>query len=573
MVTRTVSMPKVYDKHLMDQSLSLLFQLANHPVIHLNEALEILAVNPQAHQILIPDLCVGAPIFTYFPGFSSAWLNAPTELRWFLKGNHREPASINGMELPEKKEWVIQFQLFSEKFVTDEKLCRFLCDYTGRIHWADQQFPATFETKLSPDLPLALDAVLEADFNDLLRKKKVVVLLKSPSGQRKTARIHITKIPLSLAHQPCYLGSILFIEQSAKSYIDPLLIQILHEETSGLAKVGGWYMHLGTGETHFTDVTRQIHELDSVEELHVGSGLDYYSTPEARQEITEKFGRLVQHGEPYDVELPFVTAKGRPIWVRTMGKAIVEEGITTAVYGAIQDVSQEHKSMEALSNHNERLSNFAHIVSHNLRSHTANLTSLIEAIEMETALQEKLALAALLKVPSQHLNNTISALNQVVTMPRTVQTALQPCLLLNHLKESLHALSPQIEEAGVEIRLSVDENIEVKAVPAFLEGICHNLLTNAVKYRDTSRPPFIEISAQEVDKEVKLWVRDDGLGIDMRKYGARIFGMYKTFHGNKDALGLGLFMTKNQVEAMHGKIELNSEVGVGTIVQIMLQKA
>ncbi len=574
MVDSTVPMPEVDRNKPMDNALRLLFALADQQVLHLNRAMEIAAMNPTAQTVLDEDDCLGAHVSSLFPGFSQDWFNTPKELRCFLVAGVRQPANLRGIRLPDKEEWVLQFQLLTEKFVPDEKLCRFLCDASGRLHWTDANFPTAFGTTLEEDQPLFADALFACSFADLVAQRKLVVLLKSQEEQRRTARIHLTKIPYTLSGEPCYLGSILFIEQSAKHHIDPALIQILHEETSGLAKVGGWYMHLGTGETHFTEVTRQIHELESSGDLHVGSGLNYFATPEAKAEITEKFGRLVQQGEAYDLELPFITAKGRHLWVRTMGKAIAEDGIITAVYGAIQDISEEHASMEALSNHNERLSNFAHIVSHNLRSHTANLSSLIEAIEIETDPTEKLALVALLKVPSAHLNTTINALNQVVTMPRTVQSGLQSCTLLNHLKQSLNVLAPQIEAAGVEVTLAVDEALQVWAVPAFLEGIWHNLITNAVKYRDPARPAVLEITAEAVaENKVRLRVRDNGLGIDMSKYGARIFGMYKTFHGNKDALGLGLFMTKNQVDAMNGKITLESEVGVGTVVEISLQKA
>ena len=48
--------------------------------------------------------------------------------------------------------------------------------------------------------------------------------------------------------------------------------------------------------------------------------------------------------------------------------------------------------------------------------------------------------------------------------------------------------------------------------------------------------------------------------------------MYKTFHGNKDARGIGLFITKNQIESMGGTIEVESEVGVGTKFRVKLLK-
>jgi signal transduction histidine kinase len=65
-----------------------------------------------------------------------------------------------------------------------------------------------------------------------------------------------------------------------------------------------------------------------------------------------------------------------------------------------------------------------------------------------------------------------------------------------------------------------------------------------------------------------LYIKDNGLGIDLEKHGNRLFGMYKTFHKNANARGLGLFITKNQIEAMNGMVEVESEVNVGTTFKI-----
>ena len=55
--------------------------------------------------------------------------------------------------------------------------------------------------------------------------------------------------------------------------------------------------------------------------------------------------------------------------------------------------------------------------------------------------------------------------------------------------------------------------------------------------------------------------KDNGLGINIEKNKHKLFGMYKTFHGNEDAKGIGLFIVKNQIEVMKGKIEVESEEG------------
>ncbi|MFX6182827.1 ATP-binding protein, partial [Acinetobacter baumannii] len=79
---------------------------------------------------------------------------------------------------------------------------------------------------------------------------------------------------------------------------------------------------------------------------------------------------------------------------------------------------------------------------------------------------------------------------------------------------------------------------ELTTNPAYFESILQNLVSNAIKYRSPDRLPAIQINLTQNQEYIILEVIDNGLGIDTHKYGARIFGMYKTFHRNKDAKGL-----------------------------------
>ena len=72
------------------------------------------------------------------------------------------------------------------------------------------------------------------------------------------------------------------------------------------------------------------------------------------------------------------------------------------------------------------------------------------------------------------------------------------------------------------------------------------------------------LSTKQEDNYIVLSVKDTGLGLDLTVFGNKIFSLYQTFHKNKDSKGVGLFITKNQVEALGGKIEVKSEVNVGT---------
>ena len=59
----------------------------------------------------------------------------------------------------------------------------------------------------------------------------------------------------------------------------------------------------------------------------------------------------------------------------------------------------------------------------------------------------------------------------------------------------------------------------------------------------------------------------------MEKYGKKLFQLYKTFHNNKDAIGLGLFITRNHIESLGGKVEVTSKIGQGTEFSIFLKGA
>lgn len=119
---------------------------------------------------------------------------------------------------------------------------------------------------------------------------------------------------------------------------------------------------------------------------------------------------------------------------------------------------------------------------------------------------------------------------------------------------------------------NVPLDFKVKSVPAYLDSMLTNFITNAVKYKHPDRNPHITLSTLKTGTYSILTIADNGLGIDLKKYGKKLFGMYKTFHEHKDAKGIGLYITKNQIEAMNGKIEASSKLGKGTAFKIFFNE-
>ena len=110
----------------------------------------------------------------------------------------------------------------------------------------------------------------------------------------------------------------------------------------------------------------------------------------------------------------------------------------------------------------------------------------------------------------------------------------------------------------------------LNTIPSYFESIITNLISNAIKYKSPEKKHQIKIFAGKEKRKTIITVEDNGIGIDLTKNKDKIFGMYKTFHDNTDAIGLGLFMTKNKVNVLGGTIDVESKIYEGTVFKLIL---
>jgi PAS domain S-box-containing protein len=223
------------------------------------------------------------------------------------------------------------------------------------------------------------------------------------------------------------------------------------------------------------------------------------------------------------------------------------------------------------SSQNFKLKNFAYIVSHNIRSHSSNITGLIRELKEIKDDDERIYFLNLLEAGSNKLEETIRNLNEIIAINEGTDKQYVKKHLKTEVDRTFDILSNAIISNNINIINNVDENIYVNAVASYLDSILLNMISNAVKYRSEVKPE-ITVSAQMVEKFIQITFKDNGLGIDLKKHGDKLFGMYKTFHRNADSRGLGLFITKAQVEAMGGKVDVESAPGKGTSFIVYLLK-
>ncbi|RTY90633.1 PAS domain S-box protein [Flavobacterium sp. GT3R68] len=300
--------------------------------------------------------------------------------------------------------------------------------------------------------------------------------------------------------------------------------------------------------------------------------------PDDKEAVVTAFRNIVNDNEHEDSEYRMITKDGNIVWVREIINVVFENNRPVSLRGIMIDITKTKEAEKDLNNsfylvteQNKRLLNFSYIVSHNLRSHTSNIESIIDLIEGSESEEETLQMIKLLKTVSVSLNETMNNLNEVVNIQTNISLISETVHLKSYIEKIKNILSEQIALKDVTIITNVDDEDTLTYNAAYLESILLNLISNAIRYSSPDRKPVIEIKWYKKNEGHILEVSDNGIGIDMKKNADKIFGMYKTFSDHPDSRGIGLFITKNQIDAMGGNISVKSEVNAGTTFKIYIR--
>lgn len=297
--------------------------------------------------------------------------------------------------------------------------------------------------------------------------------------------------------------------------------------------------------------------------------------PEDREWAIDYCSAQTRDLKQHDFEYRMIAKDGRIVWLRDIVNVIVENDGTVNLRGIMIDITKSkdaemdlNNSFSLVSEQNKRLLNFSYIVSHNLRSHSSNLQSLSSLIMSSDSEKERDELIKLLGSVSNALNETMYNLNEVVNIQTNINLNIEPLNLKLYVQKSLEVLSEQIKLKKVTINCNIEEEITVLFNPAYLESVLMNCISNAIRYSDPEKESYIDINSHKENNATLLEISDNGIGIDMDKNRDKIFGMYKTFNNNPDAKGMGLFITKSQIDAMEGRITVDSKLKEGTTFKI-----
>lgn len=230
---------------------------------------------------------------------------------------------------------------------------------------------------------------------------------------------------------------------------------------------------------------------------------------------------------------------------------------------------------ERLRVRNRQLEDFNYVVAHNLKAPVSSMSVIVDIISKSNDKSTFEELLPKLETISHNISTLTEDVQTYVSILNNKELEVENVNILLLIKDVENDFMENLlDQKGKEFEIiyRLDAWHSLKCSKFYMKSIVQNLLSNAIKYKrpDVDSHIIFE-SAWENDKKV-LYVRDNGLGIDLERHKDSIFKLYKRFHRSHSGKGMGLFIVKSQLEAMNASIEVESEEGIGTTFKIKFHK-
>jgi signal transduction histidine kinase len=285
------------------------------------------------------------------------------------------------------------------------------------------------------------------------------------------------------------------------------------------------------------------------------------------EEITTSNEQLMLQRE--QIEQQHVLVQRQLEELKAAQKIIEQQNVTITQHNTalVQEVDSHttylFRANTVLKERNGQLEQFAYIISHNLRGPLSRIQGLASIMDLVDSPAEIHDIAKKMSHSTMDLDRVIRDLSLMIDIPHVDQNAFSEINLIDIVTKVINLLTADIQQSGATINTNLRET-KLRTLPSYLESILFNLLQNAIKYRSPERKPIITISSYKMDGQFMLEIEDNGLGIDTQQHMPNLFMPYKRFHLHVEGRGLGLYLVRARVEALKGKIEIESHVNSGT---------
>lgn len=348
------------------------------------------------------------------------------------------------------------------------------------------------------------------------------------------------------------------------------------------AGLGNWDWNLTTHEIYYSDILKSMLGYEPHEIENSITSFMHLLHPDHNEEINTKLhDHIFNKNDRYEAIVRLKMKNGNWKWVLIISKALSrnKEGVALRLTGIHLDIDTLKKKeielqelTDELMHSNKGLQQFAYITSHNLRAPVANLMSLLMLFETEQLSENNITYLDKIQFCVDKLNQTMNDLNEILSSSATKGDYFENIDIETAVNNTLASISEEVNNT----KTKIETNYAVKTVfcsKKVIDSILINLLTNAIKYKRLNTNPVIKIETYLQNEFTVLKISDNGIGIDLERFKNKIFGLYQRFDTNFPGKGIGLFIIKNQIEAIQGTIDVHSKINEGTSFVIQLKNS
>ena len=350
------------------------------------------------------------------------------------------------------------------------------------------------------------------------------------------------------------------------------------------ANIGTWEVDMTKNTLTWSEQTKVIHEVEPDYEPSLDVAINFYKPGDSRDTITRLVNEAVEHGTPWNVDLPMITAKGNEIWVSAQGEAILENGNCTRVFGVLRDITED-KIQEArlkrakvtAENASRAKSEFLANMSHEIRTPMNGILGTLQLLSREEIKQAHAELISRAIYSSKTLLTIINDILDYSKVEANKLTLESSDFSIMELAKSVESdLSGEVNKKNISLVSVCDDNFidGWQGDPVRVRQILLNVVSNAVKFTEHGS---VTVKLGQVNYKnipsLFIEVLDNGIGMSdevqhqiFERFTQADSSSIRKFGGT----GLGMAITASLVELMQGKIELSSKLGKGTRVSVIL---
>jgi PAS domain S-box-containing protein len=356
--------------------------------------------------------------------------------------------------------------------------------------------------------------------------------------------------------------------------------EALLNETQRLSKVGGWELDVFTGTLNWTEEVYRIYGVSKeIDPGDIPAAMSFYH-PDSLPLLKEAFGRALEQGESYDLELEFINAQGEQLWVRTVGQPVSVNGKVIRISGNIMDITDRKRAekererlISELEVANRELEGFTYSVSHDLRAPVRHITGFAQLLKKRIWPMLDSTDRGYIETVTRSADKLGVMMDQLLDLSRLGRTELQKRTV--DLKPIISTLIEELKEHtdSRSIQWAIGNLPEASGDPLLLQIVFANLLSNAVKFTRAKDDAKIEVAHIDEEDNNVFFIKDNGIGFNM-KYSDELFEIFRRLHKEKEfeGSGVGLANVKRIIQRHGGRIWAEGKENEGAIFYVSLPK-